>query len=328
MKATIQKLTRSARRAMTLVEILIAIGVLAVGMMSICALLPLGIRNTASSVDKTVAASVAKTVVASLKYYSIDLTSGLDAFIGGQKLADAGSLAKAIYDYHMDGLADTPPGRIIGIYPLSDGEKCRPFMIPQDVLLDPDMLGGAAPHFYVKYYDDSTLTTCSYGWTATLMPALVVDDDGDGRCDEDWPDGLDNDGNNGVDEDPPHITQTSAYRMQIAVWRVGGGLLDLGDFDYLAAITMSNGSKIITVKAGTEGDKLLRLAKPGDYVMREYHGLWYRIAVVDESNRKIILEKRFYTPFLPQDTPLDVCGHLKLASRFRLVALYDALIAP
>jgi type II secretory pathway pseudopilin PulG len=58
---------------MTLVEILIATGILALGMMGILSLLPYAIRNTADSVHNTIGASVAKTAMASLKEYCLDL---------------------------------------------------------------------------------------------------------------------------------------------------------------------------------------------------------------------------------------------------------------
>jgi hypothetical protein len=62
------------RRSFSLVEILVAMGVLAVGMIGICALLPLGIRNTTAALHGSVGASVAQTAFTSLEHYSLDLS--------------------------------------------------------------------------------------------------------------------------------------------------------------------------------------------------------------------------------------------------------------
>jgi type II secretory pathway pseudopilin PulG len=68
---------------MTLVEILIATGILALGMMGILSLLPYAIRNTADSVHNTIGASVAKTAMASLKEYCLDLDEPSDSCLNG-----------------------------------------------------------------------------------------------------------------------------------------------------------------------------------------------------------------------------------------------------
>ncbi len=59
---------------MTLVEILVAIVILAFGMMGIIAVVPYAIRNTTGSLHKSVAGSVAQTVAVSLKHYYMDLS--------------------------------------------------------------------------------------------------------------------------------------------------------------------------------------------------------------------------------------------------------------
>lgn len=122
---------------MTLVEILVAMGVLAVGMMGICALIPLAIRNTGVSVNKTQAASEAKSVMESLRRDSFSLgTTGSDSKVRSSLPASSGNL------------------RI--------PEDVKPGKLPAR-LANPS----ATPARYMVCTWDKAL-----GWTATLVPAI------------------------------------------------------------------------------------------------------------------------------------------------------------
>ena len=341
-----------ARQAMTLVEILIAIGILAVGMMCICSLLPLGIRNTAVSVDRTVAASVAKTAIESLKHYSFDLTVAQTpltdppgvtyGFVGGQSLRDAGGLVTAIYNYHVAGCGGGawPNGRPLGIW-----APC-PFSIPSDVELPLALVGGATanPAEYVRFPDNP-----EYGWTATLIPTTLTDtnSDGnsdddpppvDGRSDEDPPDGGDNDGDGRIDEDPPDITLNTSYYAQIAVWRVTGSSLDIKAFESGQTVIIKNNHQLVIVKNNSDGEQFLKAVKPGDYLAcgesmgtpaRDYYRLWYQVADVQAEKKELKLTRKVFTPCLQVDEEISGAGRpLWVASRYKLVAIYNTVITP
>jgi hypothetical protein len=120
---------------MTLVEILIATGILALGMMGILSLLPYAIRNTADSVHNTIGASVAKTAMASLKEYCVDL----------------------------DDCSKSPTS---SLGTMSDYEP-HTFTIPDDVTINDDFLnsdGDIGKMVIYKVNDKNT----NYGWSARV----------------------------------------------------------------------------------------------------------------------------------------------------------------
>lgn len=63
-------------RFMTLIEILIAIGILALGMMGIMSLVPVAIRHTSAALQNSTGGSVAQTAITSLNNYSLDVSDG------------------------------------------------------------------------------------------------------------------------------------------------------------------------------------------------------------------------------------------------------------
>ena len=326
-----------ARRAMTLVEILIAIGILAVGMMCICSLLPLGIRNTAVSVDRTVAASVAKTAMESMKHASFDLTavqaSNPDSCgrVANAPLGLNRSLVRAIAEYWAYGANGSafPDGRMLGIFG-TGASSPGGFMVPADVELLLQFRGGATtnPAEFVRFPDNP-----EYGWTATLIPTVIEDNDHDGRSGEDkWgpgtpPTRVDGDGDSNAD-DAPEFTDTTSYYAQIAIWRVTGNSLDIKVFAYSTTVKILNSSNGVAVLAGDDGDQFLKAAKPGDYMARGFHRIWYQITNVDAENRKIGLAKKFYTPYLLANEEATGAGPVLLASRYKLVAIYNTVITP
>jgi hypothetical protein len=127
---------------MTLVEVLVAMGVLAVGMIGICALFPLAIRNTGTSVNKTGGASMAKCVLESLRRGHFDLRPGPG---GNSSVADA--MPSRSGSHRFDNV------RIPA--------QLKPQHLPATVRSDP---GGNNPMYIACTWNDKL------GWTATLVP--------------------------------------------------------------------------------------------------------------------------------------------------------------
>ncbi len=308
---------RRQRSGMTLIEILIAMGILAIGMMGILTLFPLAIRNISIAVNRTMGAAVAKNAIASLSMYAVDL-SRLDAsfppVVIGEVAADGtnngsnvllegvgGNMSWAIYAYHTD----NPPG-------IGHGVPRRSFQMPDD-LANADAVGR---DFDGKPGVDAVTVPwhTDFGWTATFLPMPVNDDPGnDDLADEDPVDGIDNDGDLSTDEDDVNITPTTIYAVQVAVWR-NYRLI------YPAAAaptgTFKSGESEVSI-LGADAEFWTKV-KPGDFIRHKDHGIWYQIAEL--SGGSVFLAGEF-------SHPVDsISGDVEVASRFRLVAIYDSAV--
>jgi len=266
-----------SRRGMTLMEILVATGILAMGMMGICALLPLGIRNTATSVDRTIGASVAKTAITSLQHETVDLGFGTAATVLDclDKLdGTPGNIAKAILYYKNDG---------------NTIDRGSAFVIPG--FLSNASQFGTSDVVILKEWDEANTkwVETEYYWAATFIPL-------------------------GTDT----INESTVYVCQVAIWRKYELLIDgveAGGPD----LHFSAKSKNVDVigPPATFWDKI----RVGDYVRGEKQMLWYKVAALDEAGDTLVLAAPFPFNFGMTQTA-DV------ASRFKLIALYNTVIYP
>jgi len=141
--------------------------VLSVGMIGICALLPLGIRNTAVATGRTVGASVAKTASVSLEADTVDLSqlgAGTADVLGDSGTitldGDSGDLQLAVKSYN------DRPDRTINAQ--------RGFQIPRD--LENATAFGDGNVINYRQWDSgaSQWVETDYGWSATLIPQGIV----------------------------------------------------------------------------------------------------------------------------------------------------------
>lgn len=150
------KLSKLYKRSdFTLVEILVAMGVLAIGMIGICALLPLGIRNVTASVHRSVGASVARSAMVSMHRGSIDL-SGSD----GRNVRITGPYGAPLWE---EGDAGGLQKRITLCTKTID--RRGGFRIPEDMY---EINGDTVP-----YRTDGQPS--GYSWSAALIPNLPTD---------------------------------------------------------------------------------------------------------------------------------------------------------
>jgi prepilin-type N-terminal cleavage/methylation domain-containing protein len=146
------------RAGMTMIEILVAVGLLGVGMMGICALLPVSIRNTSQTVNKSVAASVAQTALSSLRQSCLNLSP--EAFDSG----DFATISGAARSFSLNG-QDATLSEAIYQYDEQDGNTVSTdhgFQLPQDLAGEEDLHDGN-----VVFYGSGQN---GYGWSATLIP--------------------------------------------------------------------------------------------------------------------------------------------------------------
>lgn len=128
------KRSRCFRKAgFSLVEILIAIGVLALGMMGIAALFPYAVMSTGEAVAESRGASVARTATVSLKHYCLDL-----------------SREDSQWPYDFRSNLDA---------------KGVPYRIPEDMSIRPD--AEVVP--YAPIQSGGNWQPSDYSWTATVL---------------------------------------------------------------------------------------------------------------------------------------------------------------
>jgi prepilin-type N-terminal cleavage/methylation domain-containing protein len=268
------------RTGMTLIEILIAVGILALGMMGICALLPLGIRNTASSVNQTVAASVGSTAIISLQKNVIDLSridnslgTQLLGIITGQTLDGSKTLVSLIKQYSD---AHSPPGIDCGYG----------FLIPNYLDNATDFGNGKVVVFRKWDAAKSVWVNTDYSWSAALVPP----------------------------EGEP-VSDTTTYTAQVAIWY---------QYDLLysgASVTLHYNPHSTIVNVQSAPADFWTRVKAGDYVRGNKHGIWYAIAELKPANNELVIATEW-----PYNYGATVSA--EVASRFRLIAIYDTTIRP
>jgi prepilin-type N-terminal cleavage/methylation domain-containing protein len=337
------------RSGMTLVEILIAMGILSIGMVSICSLFPLCIRNISTAVNRTVATSVAQSAITSMKDFNcLDLTRMPrdsdytlnptppptyvlsptfivdDHFARIQRtagatptfsyLAGGGSINDAIYEFSRSTGANIPRGcggSAVGSTTPSATEPS--FQIPQGR----DGSGNAIDCVVLPPAlrgGDSTHPTCvAYtGDTAYGWTATL------------YP------GSGSIGSPTEQLT------VQVAVWRgcqlVSGlnapsKVLSGGFTNREVPPASGKWIGLVTLDTNTVDPSFFTKVHLGDYVRHKDFGIWYEIADMDKSASPpvIRLMHPFSHPSFDQNNQV-LSGELEVASRFHLVALYrDAL---
>ncbi len=276
------------RRGMTLVEILIAIGILALGMIGIVTLFFVAIRNTATASHRNVGASVARTAFVSLQAFSVDLSLLSDT---PPPEEIRGEIQTGVGKIPLDGSGDSLPAAIKAYsdYEVGEGRAAisptRGFMIPQDLDNAGDFGNGSVVDYLLWDPDAAKWRPTDYGWSVALVPQ----------------------------EDT--IDEATTYSVQVAVWRgrrtipVGSAKADFTADDF--EVTISD--------ADTDFWDALR---EGDYLRNTEHGVWYQI--VEVADPDVTLAQAF--PHVPPND--DTAGNFEVAGRFRLVSLSLGAIGP
>jgi len=241
---------------MTLVEILIAMGILAFGLFGILTLFPIAIRNISTATGRTSAATVAKSVMTSLQSGYLDLRSHKLSSTDNRTEVTADPVldepsGAALYWIYTSGFGtSTDPrfSRVIQYFAaqggtVGDGSTDSTFRIPDNLANKTDVGDGnlVKPDW-----------APGYGWTATFLP---LSDD---------------------------IDEHTCYRVQIAVWREYQ-LKWQGDAEF------TPGDDTVQVASRTD-------AKPGDYIRLDKLGIWYRIQGVNDDNKTVELAVPFKHP--------------------------------
>ena len=313
------------RAGMTLIEILIATGILAVGLIGLLSLFLLAIRNVSTTVGRTMAASVAKQVIVSFDHDALDLGAldvpytGVSAvpYVSGLAL-DGGTtaLCEAIHSHHVN------------VFNIGHGVPVSCFRIPEcselpDYLKgDPD--GDGTPEYVAVRWEYDPVKKrrrrSPYGWTATFMPIETGDNDGQHDEDPDV-DGSDDDGDGSDGEDPVTITDHTTYFVQVAVWRDYRLFSGLGSptGDFTAADAAPDNNRTVVIH--NAADEFWDTVRPGTYIRHKGIGIWYQVSSVSKPN--VMLSGEFWHPVSGTHT-----GEVEVASRFRLVALYDTVLRP
>jgi len=304
------RVCHKGRRGMTLIEILIAIGIMSLGMIGIATLFHLAVRNITTAGHRTSAAAVAQNALSSMRVYSLDLSvaPAQYAIVGACPLDGQSpeSLAWVLVYYHET------------INPIGHGYYLDTFQIPRDVTL-PTVLDG-------QWNGTTAYVACpwdrDYGWTAAIRPTPINDDPlADDLADEDPPDGVNNDGDGQTDEDGPNVSRQTVWQVQIAAWRLYRLTEGLDGVLGPLSATFYRGST--TVDIAGESDDFWNRVKTGDFIRHRKYGVWYRIAELNESARQVVLTEPFAHPFASA-----LAGPADCASRFHLISVCDSTIGP
>jgi len=241
---------------MTLVEILIAMGILAFGLFGILTLFPIAIRNVSTATGRTSAATVAKSVMTSLQSGYLDLWSHKLSSTDDRTEVTADPLLEepasaALYWIYASGFG-TPIApqfsRVIQYFAarggtVGDGSTDSTFRIPDNLANKTDVGDGnlVKPDW-----------APGYGWTATFLPLSTP------------------------------IGPDTSYGVQIAVWR-----------EY--KLKWQDNAEFIpgddTVRVASRTD-----ARPGDYIRLDRLGIWYRIQGVNDDDKTVELVVPFKHP--------------------------------
>lgn len=279
---------KTLRGGLTLIEILIAMGILAFGLFGILTLFPVAIRNISIATGRTTAGGVAKSAITSLQSGYLDIrghwltsedeVAGQDNWTVNPRLA--GAPLYAIYDFYM---ISPQFCRAIEYFAASGGivgdgstEQERTFQLPKDLDdTDGDVI--------------EPIRAPDYGWTATFLPLSNM------------------------------IDPRTRYRVQIAVWR---------DYDLRYDGSGGNFTGSFQRNAGHTDDSVqlhwLALdAKPGDYIRLDRHGIWYRIESINDAHDIVKLAVPFKHP-----SGVSLSGPVSIASGFKLLGVYETGIGP
>lgn len=318
---------RAGRAGMTLIEILIAMGILAMGLFGVLSLFPVAIRNVGMSVNRTRAVGIAEDAIYSMRNKHLDMRMLSDMVSRtGNENADterftvATSIAPQLSD--LTGMRSFPhliqwfmaqksqdavgwgcpagTGKLPGpTFKIGDPKFLFYNWNPQDDQADN---AGFVPVLEYDHLSDQWMPS-QFGWTASFLP---LDADFD--------------------------AQTS-YRVQVAVWRnydLRYGSDDTNDPRYRELSEELEGD-------GTQPEVVLNRpvpeARPGDYFRVDMHGVWYRIESVEEDNGHgvVNLVAPFRHPagagaFDPGSAPDPLS--VSIASSNRLIGIYDSLLTP
>lgn len=173
-------------------EIMVAIGVLVIGMLGVLSLFVAAVSSHKRAVEQDQVARLAETLLAQEKanFSAEALTRDLYNNTTGQQSPD-------------------------GIPDIDDNQDGVPDDVPWN-----DEMGEKHPDFpkyrYQVYYTplgstDEVLLELIIGW-GNFVTGVEADDDKDGQVDEDPWDNVDNDGDQLIDEDPPKPKRREVFR--------------------------------------------------------------------------------------------------------------------
>lgn len=273
----------------SLIEILIAVGVLAIGMMGIASLFPLAIRNNAVAVNTTTGASVGRTATLSLSHDAVDV--GLLEEPGEDDTTGiVGQVTTSGVTHDLDG----SPGQLHNALAGRTISKKRGFSLPAE-LDNTDEFGtqkisGVINAIDDRVWDGSVWRKTGRSWSAVLIPQDSV------------------------------IDLSTTYTAQVAVWK-NVDILGKADADYAA-------NRFGNVRPTTDrfwgeiepGDYVCR-AKGNHPV-----GVWHRIEEIDPANEDLHLKSSLSSEVVNLSSTTDSGEILWVASRVKLISLYDCVI--
>ena len=330
-KQTITR-ARAGRAGMTLIEILIAMGILAMGLFGVLSLFPVAIRNVGMSVNRTKAVGMATDAIYSMRQRHLNMQ-----MVGftGVRTADTERFKVATnpnvtrlstltgmrsFPHLIQWFIATNGNDAVGWgAPVGSGRLSGPtFKIghrdflfydwnPEDDTIDND---GYVPVLEYDHLSGEWLPT-QFGWTATFLP-------------------LDDNFNAATAQE---VAKTN-YRVQVAVWRNYklryDGSLPQGDRRYRRLDAELNGDaaqRIVTLNAPVPN------ARPGDYFRVDMHGVWYRIESISGNEVTLVAPFRHPAAQSVGDPVFDPGAAadpitVSIASSHRLIGIYEALITP
>jgi len=283
---------------MTLIEILIAMFILAIGLMGILATLNVTVQNVKIAENQTTGPNVARQAIVSLRSGYIDLVKDVGNAISTRPNTWNPTITTSSGDIPLYTLANWPNA----IYEYSGTHKGdgtdtykQTFQLPWD-LSDPTLDGEG---------DGNTIPTSGvsrFSWTATFMPL----------------------------EEPPVNIRTS-YRVQITLWRKYDLIYD-HEFQpaVLAFTDLPTGQTHIALGQSAAGsnseEEFAANVMVGDFIRIDEVGLWYHISEIEDiaDGSVGVIVKGIYTH--PRRN--DVHSTVSIASKSRLIGLYETVITP
>jgi Tfp pilus assembly protein PilV len=347
---------RLSRSGMTLTEVLFAMGILLVGVLSIMSLVPVAIHQVTTSSDNTLGAAIGQSVIVSLQNGQLDMGNYEvdtnihpnppdymyrfnDFYRSPDALPDTvlmqldlsnthieadtdlysyGNWPNAIYALHRDRIDDGQPG--FGNGGTVAGGIRPSFTIPGDTPIFINVT-------WEGLVDQSAPQLVpvpwaqDYYWSATFLP-ISADDDLDSPSDyDDDPYVHDSGLGHGTGGTDDLIMPGTNYRVQVAVWRWVNPNSKLMLYDASDNITgdWQVGSNTVTNLSND-----IRLANQFDYIRMDDYGVWYRIGEYDFANAPDTVT--LVTPFQHPDSGAFNGRAISVASDFKLVGVYEAIV--